>query len=91
MEEHYPQRMNAIVKWFKNYKIFDGKKPNKIHFDDAILGIERTLNVIEKNYQYWKELREIALDHSKAKGDNGKELLEIAIKYQMGKYHNWII
>ncbi|RYE30990.1 MAG: hypothetical protein EOP48_31690 [Sphingobacteriales bacterium] len=35
--------MKEIVRWFKNYKTFDGKGVNMIHFDDAVLEQKRAM------------------------------------------------
>jgi len=75
--------MNAIIRWFKNYKTFDGKLVNKIHFDDAILDIEKTLDVIEENHQYWKELKAVGEKLGQEKGSIDSQLTEIAQKFYM--------
>ena len=75
--------MKEIVRWFKNYKTFDGKGVNLIHFDDAVLEQKRAIHVIEENHQFWKELR----DAGKNPGTdaNSKALAEIAKKFFMNK------
>lgn len=85
MEKHYPHRINAIMKWFKTYKVFDGKLINKIHFNDAVLELEKAVGVIEETHKYWKELREIAENPSKAEGDYGKMMLKFAEEFHMKK------
>jgi len=83
LEQHYPHRMKEIVRWFKNYKTFDGKGVNKIHFDDAVLEQQRAIHVIEENHGFWKELREAGKKSGQTTDANTQKLAEIAKKFFM--------
>jgi len=83
LEQHYPHRMKEIVRWFKNYKTFEGKGVNKIHFDDAVLGQKRAIHVVEENHQFWKELRQAGKNGGP--DENSRKLAEIAKKFFMNK------
>lgn len=75
--------MRAIIKWFKNYKTFDGKQVNKIYFDDAILEVEKALKVIEENHRFWKELRVAGENSNLSKDLSIQQLVETAQKFHM--------
>ena len=83
LEKNFPQRLNDIVRWFKFYKTFDGKKPNVIHFGEKILSVERTLEIIHENHIFWKELREcVSQPSSKYQSEYGKKLIEKAKSFR---------
>lgn len=83
LEERYPQRIRAIKKWFKYFKMFEGKPANRIFFDEKTLEIDRTLEVITESFGYWKELKEIKQKESLTEYE--KKLLEISTRYHMLK------
>jgi len=83
LEKLYPHRLQEIIRWFKFYKTYDGKKANRIHFDDKILNMDRAIEVIHENHESWKDLREVVKNSSKFKGDYGEKLLERAQEFHM--------
>lgn len=50
-------RLNNIMKWFKIYKTFEGKKENIILDNDKIFSPEETLEIIEENHKSYKKLK----------------------------------
>ncbi len=71
--------MDAIIRWFKNYKTFDGKPVNKIHFNESILDVQKTVSVIHENHQYWIDLK--ASTQRKEASENGKAMADIAHQF----------
>lgn len=41
-----PRILQSIKNWFKIVKVFDGKKPNHIAYDEKIFNKEQTLHTI---------------------------------------------
>ena len=86
MDENFPCRLDAIKKWFKYYKNFEGKKSNWIYFDDKILDVDRAFEIISESHQYWKELREIGQENNnKNLNEFQRKLLEKSKLYHMNK------
>ena len=83
MEKAYPYRLKEIVRWFKFYKLFDGKKANTIHFDDKILDLDKTLEAIHETNKYWRELRTALKNPEKHQTETGKKILEYAKLFHM--------
>lgn len=40
--------------WFKYIKIFDGKKPNSIAYDEKVFSKDETLAIINETHHEWK-------------------------------------
>eukprot|EP01017_Pseudomicrothorax_dubius_P006153 TRINITY_DN11707_c0_g1_i2.p1 TRINITY_DN11707_c0_g1~~TRINITY_DN11707_c0_g1_i2.p1 ORF type:complete len:171 (+),score=36.47 TRINITY_DN11707_c0_g1_i2:64-576(+) len=57
IEALFPGRLASIKRWFKTVKTFDGKPENRLHFDEAILPLDKTLEVIEEGHKNWLELK----------------------------------
>lgn len=83
LEERFPQRIQAIKKWFKYFKMFEGKPANRIFYDEKTLEIDRTLEVITESFGYWKELKEIKQSINNTEYE--KKLLDICNLYHMVK------
>ena len=81
LEERYPERLKAIKKWFKYFKMFEGKPANRIFYDEKTLEIDRALEVINESFGYWKELKEIKLHDKNTEYE--KKLFEIAHHYHI--------
>jgi len=75
--------MKDIIRWFKFYKTFDGKKPNVIAFNDKVLSEVRALEVIHENNVHWRDLREVLKKPEKFSGEYGTKLAELATKFHM--------
>ncbi|EGR28560.1 inorganic pyrophosphatase family protein, putative [Ichthyophthirius multifiliis] len=56
IEYHQPGRIKSIKNWFKFIKVYDGKKPNIIHYNEQIFDQDRALEVIHENHIFWKQL-----------------------------------
>jgi inorganic pyrophosphatase len=54
--QEYKQKISMIMRWFKIYKTFEGKKENIIYDNDRIFDKSETMNVIEENHKYYKDL-----------------------------------
>jgi len=52
---HRPGFLELVHKWFRDYKIPDGKPANKFAFDGEFKNKEYALQVIEENHQLWKK------------------------------------
>ena len=50
------ERIEAVMEWFKVIKVFDGKKPNTIAYEEKIFSKEETLNIINDTHEEWKKL-----------------------------------
>lgn len=47
------ERIREIMKWFKIYKTYEGKKENVILDNDKIFSIEETKEIIKENHEYY--------------------------------------
>ena len=54
--QHNPGHVKEIMEWFRVIKTYDGKPANRFAYDDQILSVEKTLEIIEHNYQSYKDL-----------------------------------
>jgi inorganic pyrophosphatase len=53
LEKHQPGKVGQIVKWFKYYKVPDGKPVNVFAFDDQAKDAAFAMNVIELTHKAW--------------------------------------
>ncbi|CAK9011753.1 Inorganic pyrophosphatase (Nucleosome-remodeling factor 38 kDa subunit) (Pyrophosphate phospho-hydrolase) (PPase), partial [Durusdinium trenchii] len=53
LEQHMPGKVAEIVKWFKFYKMPDGKPENLFAFDDQAKDEAFTMDVVEQTHQAW--------------------------------------
>jgi inorganic pyrophosphatase len=58
VEEKMTGVVSGIREWFRWYKTPDGKGLNGFGFDEAALGRDKALEVIEETHEAWKRLRE---------------------------------
>jgi len=54
LEREMPGKINSIVRWFKCYKMPDGKPENHFAFDDKAKDEEFTMDVVESTHSLWK-------------------------------------
>ncbi|OMJ90155.1 hypothetical protein SteCoe_7549 [Stentor coeruleus] len=54
VEKVFPGKIPAIIDWFENIKVFDGKPKNKV--EGNVLGPEATLEIITDAHNHWKDL-----------------------------------
>jgi inorganic pyrophosphatase len=52
----HPKLVDDVREWFRKIKTFDGKAENKFGYEEKVLGAEKTLEIIEENRNYYKEL-----------------------------------
>ncbi len=45
------QQIRAVMDWFKFIKVFDGKKPNLIAYDEKLFSKDETLSIISDTHQ----------------------------------------
>lgn len=83
LNEAYPYRMEEIKRWFKHHKTFEGKKSNWIYYDEKILDLDRTFEVIHESHIYWKDLKEAGKEFNKDFDDYKKKLFEKSKEYCM--------
>ena len=53
---HHPGAIKVIMEWFRTIKTYDGKPANSFGYDDAVLSVEKTIEIIEENHQSYKQL-----------------------------------
>ena len=58
-----PDAIKEIIHWFRIYKTLDGKPENSFGYDEKILSVEKTIEIIEDNHQAWKDLRAGKIDN----------------------------
>lgn len=51
-----PGGINEVREWFRTYKTYDGKPLNQFGYDEQILDVERTIEIIYENHEYYKQL-----------------------------------
>lgn len=56
VDTHMPGLLKATHKWFKIYKIPDGKPANAFAFDGQAKGADFAKNIIEETHNQWKDL-----------------------------------
>jgi inorganic pyrophosphatase len=58
----YPEKYNAIIEWFKTYKIHanPNAKPNHFLREDEDIGIDETIEIIQETHDDWKRKRPLA-------------------------------
>lgn len=54
VEKHFPGKIDAIIDWLENIKVFDGKDKNKV--EGNVMGPESTLEVVLAGHHEWKNL-----------------------------------
>jgi hypothetical protein len=52
----HPKLVDDVREWFRKIKTYDGKAENKFGYEEKVLGAEKTLEIIEENRNYYKEL-----------------------------------
>eukprot|EP01095_Lingulamoeba_sp_RSL-Kostka_P002652 TRINITY_DN13566_c0_g1_i1.p1 TRINITY_DN13566_c0_g1~~TRINITY_DN13566_c0_g1_i1.p1 ORF type:complete len:402 (-),score=182.81 TRINITY_DN13566_c0_g1_i1:97-1302(-) len=73
VEKHMPGFLFSTYEWFRTYKIPAGKPANVFAYDGEVKNREFTHEVIEENYQFWRNL---ITGTTPAKGDG----YEIAVE-----------
>jgi inorganic pyrophosphatase len=51
-----PGAISEVINWMRTYKTYDGKKENSFGYDDKVLSVEKTIEIIFENHEYYKEL-----------------------------------
>ena len=64
-------------------KTFDKKAVNHIAFEEKMFDKEKAIEIIDENYGFWKQLREVSSNPEKFEGEYGKKLLQIAKEFHM--------
>ena len=54
--QKHPGGINAVREWFRTYKTYDGKPEGKFGFDEKVLGVEQTIEIIYENHKFYKQL-----------------------------------
>ena len=49
--QHFPGAIKEIMHWFRTIKTYDGKPENRFGFDDKVLSVEQTIEVVEENHK----------------------------------------
>lgn len=58
VERLMPGLLDATRRWFREYKIPDGKPKNEFGYDDQFLSASKAMDVIEHSHASWKQLVE---------------------------------
>ena len=56
-DEVFPNRIQAIMEWFRDIKTHDGKPANKFGYNDQVLSQSDSLEIIEENHQHYQDLK----------------------------------
>ncbi|CAI7914998.1 unnamed protein product, partial [Closterium sp. NIES-54] len=56
VEKEFPGTLTAVRDWFRDYKIPDGKPPNKFGLDNKPADKATALRVIEETNEFWSKL-----------------------------------
>ncbi|CAI7782293.1 unnamed protein product [Closterium sp. NIES-54] len=56
VEKEFPGTLTAVRDWFRDYKIPDGKPPNKFGLDNKAADKATALRVIEETNEFWSKL-----------------------------------
>ncbi|CAI7824952.1 unnamed protein product [Closterium sp. NIES-53] len=56
VEKKFPGTLTAVRDWFRDYKIPDGKPPNKFGLDNKAADKATALRVIEETNEFWSKL-----------------------------------
>ena len=51
-----PGAIKEIMEWFRVIKTYDGKPANRFAYDDQVLSVEETINIIEENHKSYNDL-----------------------------------
>merc|ERR1712185_892275 len=57
LDKEMPGVISGIREWFRWYKTPDGKPLNAFGFDEAALGKDKTLKIIEETNEAWDRLK----------------------------------
>eukprot|EP01097_Dermamoeba_algensis_P000549 TRINITY_DN1191_c0_g1_i2.p1 TRINITY_DN1191_c0_g1~~TRINITY_DN1191_c0_g1_i2.p1 ORF type:complete len:256 (-),score=76.20 TRINITY_DN1191_c0_g1_i2:91-858(-) len=72
LEREKPGYVKAMHDWFRDYKIPDGKPPNKFAFNGEAKNKDLALKVIEENHKFWQELTSGKIPSKGTKGNGDK-------------------
>ncbi|KAG7193917.1 uncharacterized protein KQ657_005116 [Scheffersomyces spartinae] len=56
VEKHCPGLLSSTRRWFRDYKLPDGKPPNVFAHDGIFLSLEKTVQIIQQCSNSWKRL-----------------------------------
>ena len=55
-KQQNPGAVEELMEWFRTIKTFDGKPENRFAYDDQVLSVEKTIEVIHENHQSYHDL-----------------------------------
>lgn len=73
VEEHCPGLLEATRRWFRLYKIPDGKPANQFAFGGEARDRAHALGIIEKTHGSWKELLKSSTQHHQIALENREQ------------------
>lgn len=47
--QHHPNAISEAFTWLRTYKTYDGKKENSFGYNDSVLSVEKTIEIIHEN------------------------------------------
>ena len=51
-----PGAVKEVIEWFRNYKVWEGKKINEFKWNGDVLSVERSLEIIQESSNQYQEL-----------------------------------
>lgn len=54
VKEMCPGKIESLIKWFKHYKVPDGKPVNQFAFEEQAMDQEFAVRIIKETHQQWK-------------------------------------
>lgn len=51
-----PGAVKEVIEWFRNYKVWEGKKINEFKWDGEVQSVERSLEIIQESSQQYQDL-----------------------------------
>eukprot|EP00817_Percolomonadidae_sp_ATCC50343_P007152 CAMPEP_0117430066 /NCGR_PEP_ID=MMETSP0758-20121206/9590_1 /TAXON_ID=63605 /ORGANISM="Percolomonas cosmopolitus, Strain AE-1 (ATCC 50343)" /LENGTH=319 /DNA_ID=CAMNT_0005217683 /DNA_START=175 /DNA_END=1130 /DNA_ORIENTATION=+ len=57
VQREFPGVIDAILFYFKNYKVLSGNEPNTFEFNDQAQNRAKALEIIQETHGFWKDLR----------------------------------
>uniref|UniRef100_A0A7S3CMW9 inorganic diphosphatase n=1 Tax=Strombidium rassoulzadegani TaxID=1082188 RepID=A0A7S3CMW9_9SPIT len=63
-KQQNPAALEEIMEWLRKIKTYDGKPANWFDYDDQVLSVEKTIEIISENHQAYKDLLAGKVDNS---------------------------
>ena len=54
--QYSPGGISAVREWFRTYKTLEGKSENRFGYDERVLSLDETLEIITENHEEYQKL-----------------------------------